>query len=166
MLGGVAASAAVVIGISWVRPVEAERAEAGAGAPSSSSSSSPSSSVRSVRSSPVVPDAARVWPDEPVEVEGTEVRTGGHRWSVGEPGDLVAVGDWDCDGTSTPAVLRPTAGRVFVFDAWAEGSEVAAVPGPSAPTDAVGFEAVGGCGRAEVRTSSGAVVAVETVSGE
>ena len=31
----------------------------------------------------------------------------------------MTVGDWDCDGVHTAALLRPATGEVFVFDAWA-----------------------------------------------
>jgi hypothetical protein len=128
---------------------------------SSLSAASPSSALApSSTSSTSSTMAARVWPDEPIEVDGTEVRSAGQRWSVGEPGDLVAVGDWDCDGAATPAVLRPSLARVFMFRAWAGESDVTAVPGPVVPPDAVAF-AADGCGRARVTTSSGATVVVE-----
>lgn len=32
----------------------------------------------------------------------------------GEPGDLPLLGDWDCDGTDTPAMFRPTNGFVYL----------------------------------------------------
>lgn len=51
--------------------------------------------------------------------DATVITAGGVRWRVGEPGDLVAMGDWDCDGESSAALLRPTSGDVFVFDGWA-----------------------------------------------
>ena len=44
----------------------------------------------------------------------------GRRYAVGEPGDVVLLGDWDCDGTSSPAVHRPATGQVWRFDAWPE----------------------------------------------
>jgi hypothetical protein len=47
------------------------------------------------------------------------VEVGGRRYEVGEPGDVVAVGDWHCDGSPVAAVLRPGTGDVFVFDGWA-----------------------------------------------
>jgi hypothetical protein len=47
----------------------------------------------------------------------------GARYQVGEPGDEVAVGDWDCDGTPTPGVVRAATGEVFLFDRWAEAGE-------------------------------------------
>lgn len=40
------------------------------------------------------------------------------RYEVGAPGDRVLVGDWDCDGTDTPAVHRPDDGRVYLFDGY------------------------------------------------
>ena len=103
---------------------------------------------------------ARLWPAEPVEVTGNEVRSGGHRWHVGAPGDVVAIGDWDCDGEPTPAVLRRS--QLFVFDAWAgPGAETAAAPGPTLPPDATGLRA-DGCGQAQVRTAAGRTVVVAT----
>jgi hypothetical protein len=43
----------------------------------------------------------------------------GRLFRVGEPGDWLVVGDWDCDGSITPALYRPTTGDVLVFDRWA-----------------------------------------------
>ncbi|MGH9227024.1 MAG: hypothetical protein ACRD2W_25335, partial [Acidimicrobiales bacterium] len=47
------------------------------------------------------------------------VEAGGARWAVGEPDDVVAVGDWTCSGTRSLAVLRPRTGEVFTFTGWA-----------------------------------------------
>ncbi|HMV74162.1 MAG TPA: protein kinase, partial [Microthrixaceae bacterium] len=47
-----------------------------------------------------------------VSIEHDVVVAGGHRYRVGRVGDLAAIGDWDCDGTSTIAVLRPEDGTV------------------------------------------------------
>ena len=111
------------------------------------------------------PDApAQVWPAEPVEIVGTEVRTGGHRWSVGSPGDLLAVGDWDCDGTATPAVVRPSSRRLYLFDGWAtEGADLTATAGPPVPPDATAIEP-DGCGAVTLRTADGAAHRIETAS--
>ena len=38
-------------------------------------------------------------------------------YRIGEELAAVVVGDWDCDGTDTPAVVRPT-GEAFTFDAY------------------------------------------------
>ena len=56
---------------------------------------------------------------EAVAIDGAQVVVDGARYDVGAPGDAVAVADWDCDGSDTPAVVRPSTGDVFVFDAWA-----------------------------------------------
>ncbi len=42
----------------------------------------------------------------------------GRHYALGQPGDLAVVGDWDCDGTETPALLRPATGEVAVFSEW------------------------------------------------
>jgi hypothetical protein len=82
----------------------------------------------------------------------------GARFAVGEPGDLVAVGDWDCDGTPTPAVARPADGTVWAFAAWADGSgSVTALPlgtvdGPAA---VAAVPAEGGCDALVVTTATG-----------
>ena len=47
------------------------------------------------------------------------VQTADGKWDVGQPGDVPAVGDWDCDGTPTLALLRPATGEVFAFVEWA-----------------------------------------------
>lgn len=56
---------------------------------------------------------------EVLVVEDTIVTTDAGRFEVGEEGDEVVVGDWDCDGASTPALLRPSTGDVFAFERWA-----------------------------------------------
>jgi tRNA A-37 threonylcarbamoyl transferase component Bud32 len=44
----------------------------------------------------------------------------GRLYALGRPGDLAVVGDWNCDGTETPALLRPATGEVAVFSEWPE----------------------------------------------
>lgn len=96
-----------------------------------------------------------------VEVSDGIVRSGSRRWAVGSAGDVVVLGDWNCDRTTTPAVLRPTTGGVFVFDQWAASTE----PQPARPVrvvpGAVGLEPRG-CGHAAVVLSDGSVVVVDT----
>ncbi len=50
------------------------------------------------------------------------IATPTRRWLIGQTDDLVAVGDWNCDGIATPAVLRPTSGEAFFFAVWPYGS--------------------------------------------
>lgn len=52
--------------------------------------------------------------------QGALLTRAGERFGVGEPGDEAVVGDWDCDGTATPGLVRPATGEVFLFDRWAE----------------------------------------------
>lgn len=74
--------------------------------------------------------AVRLWPAPDLRVEGRNVSTDDGRWEVGAEGDVVVVGDWDCDRLATPAVLRPSTGEVAVFDRWAgEEPEVARAVG-------------------------------------
>jgi hypothetical protein len=73
-----------------------------------------------------------------VTIDGREVSAAGAHWTLGQPGDLAAVGDWDCDGRAAPALLRPSTGTVFVFPGWAPADRpvtvdpAGAVPGGTA----------------------------------
>ena len=74
---------------------------------------------------------------EQVVLDGRTAQLGSVTVELGDEGDLVAVGDWDCDGTDTPALLRPSTGEVFVFPEWRldaplEVTAVTAVPDASA----------------------------------
>jgi len=65
---------------------------------------------------------------EALSVDGTVVSTDAGRFQVGEDGDEVVLGDWDCDGSSTPALFRPGTGDVFAFERWAnQDDEVSTV---------------------------------------
>jgi len=61
------------------------------------------------------------------------LQAGAARFAFGATGDGWAVGDWDCDGQPTPALLH--AGSLAVFDTWPgpgaeeRGRPVATVPG-------------------------------------
>ncbi|HUF33487.1 MAG TPA: hypothetical protein VMN58_09805 [Acidimicrobiales bacterium] len=54
-------------------------------------------------------------PDDGPDDEHTLEIHGG-RWVVGEHGDVVVLGDWNCDGRRTPALLRPPDATVWTFD--------------------------------------------------
>ncbi len=73
---------------------------------------------------------------------------GSARWTLGEPGDVVAVGDWDCRDGPSPALLRPATGDVFVFPSWAPPDEPVTVDASQRIPGAVGIRAepvAGGC---------------------
>lgn len=74
-------------------------------------------------SAPAVADVDGDGCVEAVTIVGERVSVGPVTWVVGRPGDVVVVGDWDCDATATPASLRPDTGEVFVFDRWPGGDE-------------------------------------------
>ena len=92
-----------------------------------------------------------------VVIDGNSVVREGIRWSVGRPGDVIVVGEWRCDGVSTPAVLRPANGRVWRFARWADdgrpiaGQLVATVPGATRAR----VRRSGTCDRLEVLDGSG-----------
>jgi hypothetical protein len=48
---------------------------------------------------------------------------GDRRFAIGQPGDVLVVGDWDGDGHSSPGVYRPIDGTVHLFDSWAQGDD-------------------------------------------
>ena len=116
---------------------------------------------------PVTPPAADVDGDgcpEPLVVEGTTVDAGIAQWSLGEPGDLVALGDWDCDGDASAALLRPGTGDVFVFSAWAPADEPVTVASTRRVDGGVGLraEAAGdGCDRLVVDLAAGGTTPIE-----
>ena len=77
------------------------------------------------------------------------------RFRVGRPGDDLVLGDWDCDGTATAAVVRTGTGETFLFDSWAAAGEtLVAEPGPSlAPGSPATVVDEGGCDRLRSRGS-------------
>jgi hypothetical protein len=78
-----------------------------------------------------------------VAVDGPLVTVDGVRFQMGTQGDVVVVGDWDCDGAATPALLRPSTGEVFRFSGWAgrgealDAERAGVVPGARSLTTAV-----------------------------
>ena len=96
-----------------------------------------------------------------VRIEHDVVVAGGHRYRVGRVGDLAAIGDWDCDGTSTIAVLRPEDGTVHVFDRWALDGRPARAATWGRVDGAASIAApADGCGAPRVTTTSGSVQTV------
>jgi hypothetical protein len=52
---------------------------------------------------------------------------------LGEPGDRLLLGDWNCDGIDTPAVYRATLGAVQYFDVWPSEGSPSYLPNRSEP---------------------------------
>lgn len=40
------------------------------------------------------------------------------RYALGLPGDVLHLGDWNCDGIDSPALERPSTGQVLYYDTW------------------------------------------------
>jgi eukaryotic-like serine/threonine-protein kinase len=101
---------------------------------------------------------------EALLIEGGTISAGSAQWTLGEPGDVIAVGDWECDGRSTPALLRPVTGDVFVFPGWAADAEPVTVEARDRLPGAVALRAEpgdDGCDQLVVELSSGATTIVE-----
>ena len=99
------------------------------------SSSTATSTVPST-ASPSTTECQDATCDQPVVVGPGLVAVGETSYRIGAEGDEVYVGDWDCDGTTTAAVVRPSSGAVFFFSEWADGDaevvvDPVAVLGPS-----------------------------------
>jgi hypothetical protein len=116
---------------------------------------------------PVATPAADVDGDdcpEALVVVGGTISAGPARWTLGRPGDLVAVGDWDCNGRAAPALLRPATGDVFVFPGWAAESEPVTVKARDRLPGAVAIRAEpaeNGCDDLVIDLGSGATAMVE-----
>jgi hypothetical protein len=101
---------------------------------------------------------------EALVVDGGGVSAGSARWTLGEPGDVIAIGDWDCDGRAAPALLRPATGDVFVFPGWAAEGEPVTVEARDHLPGAVairGEPTASGCDDLVVDLSSGATATVQ-----
>ena len=96
-----------------------------ASSPTSTSTLSSSSTVASRRSDcPAATGVLRADVDrdgcaDEVRYADGILQAGDARWSLGQEGDQVAIGDWACRGSRTPALFRPSTGEVFRFDGWA-----------------------------------------------
>jgi hypothetical protein len=101
---------------------------------------------------------------EPLVVDGASVVAGAARWTLGQPGDVVAIGDWDCRDGPSPAVLRPATGDVFVFPSWADPGEPVSVDASQRVAGAIGIRAhpsTGGCDDIVVDLPGGLTQTVE-----
>ncbi|MCU1497506.1 MAG: serine/threonine protein kinase [Acidimicrobiales bacterium] len=95
---------------------------------------------------------------EHYRIEGTTIRVAGEAWSIGQAGDQVALGDWDCDGLATPGVVRPATGEVFLFPRWPDRGEALTVEPSMVRAGAIGLTtstAGTPCSRPSVRLRDG-----------
>ena len=125
-------------------------------------------SVSSPAVCPTVPDdvaSADIDGDgcaDPWSASAGVLTAAGERYQLGSASDHVAVGDWDCSGTATPALVRADSGQVFFFDSWPangaalEAQIAATVPNPTGVSiRAAETDASSPCAQLEVSSSSG-----------
>jgi serine/threonine protein kinase len=118
----------------------------------SATTTSPSTTATTTTTTTRVPELA---------TDGT-VSIDGHRYQIGLPGDRVAIGDWECDGTRTAAIARPSTGEVFVFDRWPSVDVEVSADAITSVIDAVDVRAEdrGGCSTLVVVRRDGSEVQV------
>ena len=93
------------------------------------------------------------WPDR-AEADRPEATGTPRRFSLGDPGDQLVLGDWDGDGRDTPGLYDPQRGQVIRFDGWAEpGQFLSGVvdPGPVPTGGSVAMRRVAGGDQIDVR---------------
>ncbi|HYZ97688.1 MAG TPA: serine/threonine-protein kinase, partial [Acidimicrobiales bacterium] len=88
-----------------------------------------------------------------IDIDGARQRI-----ALGEPGDQVVLGDWNCDGADTPGLYRAAAGEVQYFDAWPQVEQRRYGPDATEPVAAGGTASLaegrdGGCDRIQVASS-------------
>lgn len=90
------------------------------------------------------------------------LRAGSARWTLGQRGDALALGDWDCDGVATPALVRAGDRSVFLFPRWAgPGDAVDAVLHSHLPAGAALIPAAA-CGAPLARSTDGSTTPLDT----
>ena len=100
--------------------------------------------------------------EETVQWQDGVLQAGVTRFALGSPGDGWALGDWDCDGQATPALLHD--GALTVFDAWPgpggelPGRPVAQSPGAQALSTVPGPD---GCDQASISRPGAADLLVD-----
>jgi eukaryotic-like serine/threonine-protein kinase len=82
------------------------------------------------------------------------------RIAIGEPGDQLVLGDWDCDGVDTPGLYRAGAGDVQYFDVWPQVERERYQPDRTEPAGPGGRATLARgdgdrCDRIEVASSEG-----------
>jgi hypothetical protein len=140
------AAAALVLVVGGIQLARQGRAPDVAVAPPTDATATPASApapsalaVPEATACPMLSDPTAVAADvdgdgcpDAVHVSDGVVEVAGARWAVGQAGDEMLVGDWNCDGVATVAVVRPATGEVFVFNGWADtGADLVATAVPS-----------------------------------
>jgi hypothetical protein len=154
---GIAAAAVVVVAVWFVaRPASSEPPAAPTTAPRASTTTT------TIVETTVAPEPQLVWPattaplaaEPPREIE-VDGRT--YRLELGSD-DVVVLGDWDCDGAETAAVLRLPSGVVDRFDSWPADGEPLTAARLTATEPVASIAAGDACGPVIAMTLAGAEV--------
>ena len=88
----------------------------------------------------------------------------GRRYAIGTSDDTAVLGDWNCDGTTTPALLRSADSQVAVFHHWPPPDDVIAPSQVAVHPHARDLEVVSGpsCDRLRVIDTTGSRFFEET----
>jgi hypothetical protein len=116
--------------------------------------------ITTTTTTPTTPATGAVAQPTSTPGDGTLV-VDGARFEVAEPGDVVVVGDWNCDGLATPAVFRPSTGSVFAYDAWARHGAPAVAHTLGRAPGAVGIRPAEACGAPRVEWPDGTLRSLE-----
>jgi len=97
--------------------------------------------------------------EEPWWRIGAVLAVGNDRYTLGTPDDLVVLGDWNCDGTATPALVEQLTGSVFLFEEWARDGGTARVTETRRVTGAVAATAtrIARCDVLTIETADGVI---------
>lgn len=119
------------------------------------STSAPPTTAPPTTAVPVIPVPTTT--GSPGDVPGIELVHEGRRYGLGADGDQAVVGDWDCDGVPTPALLQFGSGVIAVFDAWPDPDEPLTAAAVDVAPDATAIEAVeqDGCHRLRILEPAG-----------
>ena len=97
-------------------------------------------------------------PCDGAEVADGVVTVAGRHFGVGDVGDEALVGDWDCDGSGTVALLRRGSGELFHFETWSAPGETVAAERVGEFRGATGLESTRPCQLPQVRLEDGSLV--------
>jgi hypothetical protein len=109
---GCVATVLLCVGIGRLRSTEGTELTTGL-TPSPSGPTAPVAPTAPVE--PTVPSV--VWDSGTARLEVRRPNGVAH-YGLGQPGDEVELGDWDCDGVVTPLLRRPSTGEAWRYDGW------------------------------------------------
>ena len=115
---------------------------------------------------PTLPTTAALTPDRVDSPEPLVLEFEGFRYAVGRVGDSAVIGDWDCDGAATAAVLRPHSGKVHLFPSWPGDQEEATVTPLTIPNSTARLEAAPQCGELVLVDAAGEAITLRVDGAE